>query len=97
MPDLRVDPNHLLVFEGRDEGKGMPDRREQDVSPWLVGLGFDGKTDVVPPILRVLAQQVDALGLASECVTHVLRRVGLCALATTPEDVRAGSKFGGQI
>src|SRR5665213_235075 len=64
MPDLRIDTDHLAVFERRDERQSAPHRWQDDVASRFVGLGFDCEPDRVALIEAVLSKQVNALAVA---------------------------------
>ena len=75
----------------------VADRRQQDVAARLVRLGLECEADAISAVDDVLRERVEALAVAVEGGTHVLRGVGLGALASAPEDVCLGAELGGQV
>ncbi len=97
VPDLGVDPHHVGVLEGGDEGQGVTGRRQQDVPARLVGLRLDGEPQVVALVDAVLGEQIQALAIALQRRLDVLGRVDLGALAAAPEHERLRAEVGGQV
>ena len=70
--DLRIEPDHLRMLELVDEGERVPDGRQQDVAARLVGLGLDGKTQVVVLLDDIAREDVERFLVAIECGTDIL-------------------------
>ena len=91
---LWVQAHHVGVLQLIDEGNGVTDGWEQDVSAWLIGLGFDSEAQVVALVDHVLTQQIDPFLVSLERITDVLGGVHLRAFAPTPHHVGGHTELG---
>ena len=94
---LGIDPDHVGMSEGLDEGQRMSHRGQQNVASGFVGLGFDGEADSDTLIDHVLAQQINRFSIPFERCSHVLGRVVFASFTTTPHDKGVRSEFCGQV
>ena len=97
VPDLRVQADHLGVLELGDEGQGVPDGGQQDVTARLVGLGLDREAHRVALGPHVVAHEVERLDHAVERRPDVLASPVLGALAATPHHERLGPEAGREV
>jgi hypothetical protein len=68
-----------------------------DVAARLVGLGFQRELEVIPVVLHVAAQEVEALPEPLGGLDRILRRVHLGAFPAAPEHVDVGAQLHAQV
>ena len=95
--DLGVEPDHLGVVQGLNEGQCVAHGRQEGVAAGLIGLGLDGEADVVALVLDVAREEVQCLAVALECVLRLLGCGRFHTFASTPEDVRRRAELGGNV
>ncbi len=95
--DFRVQPDHVAVFELGDEGEGVADGRQQDVTTRLVRLRLDREPDAVVLLEDIGSQRVDRFAVAVEGSLHVLDAVVLGAFPPAPEDIGLRAELGGEV
>ena len=95
--DLRVQAHELGTLERLDEGEGVTDGRQQDVTAGLVGLGLDSEADVVTLVGHVVTEQVDCLAVALEGGADVFGGVVLGAFTPAPHDEGLGAELGREV
>ncbi len=92
-----VDADHFGVVEGGDEGQHVPGGRVVDVAARFVGLGFQGKLQVIFLIEGVFAQEVHRLAAALDGIHRALAGIGLGAFAPAPEDIDLRAELHAQV
>ena len=97
MPHLGVQTHDVAVVQLGNEGQGVADGGQEDVTTGLVRLGLQTDLEVVALVLDVLGDGVQALLVAVEGRVEVLGGVVLSALTTTPHDKGLGAQLGGEI
>ena len=97
MGELGIEPHHVGVLERTDEGEGVPDGGEENVSARLVRLGLEGDPEVEPAGADVLADEIDSLFVAVERQPDVLGRLHFHALPPSPQHEDLGPELGSQL
>jgi hypothetical protein len=95
--DLGVDAHHLGVVQRLDEGQHVAGGGQVDVAPRLVGLGLQGKADVVLLVARVVAEEVDALAVALDRLPRVATGVGLGPFPPSPHHEYPGAQLDPEV
>jgi hypothetical protein len=80
-----------------DEGQHVARGGVVDVTARLIGLGFQGKLEVVALVEHVFAQVVHRLAAALDGRDGIFARVRFGSLAAAPEDVNFGAQFHAQV
>jgi hypothetical protein len=97
MTDLGVEPDDVAVVELGDQGQGVADGGQEDIAAGFVGLGLQTDPQIVPLVLDVLGDGVQALLITVEDGIQVLGGIILGPLASAPHDESGGAQLGGQI
>jgi hypothetical protein len=56
--DFGVEADHVWMVEGLNESQSVADRRQVNISPWLVRLGLEREPVAIALRDRVLAQEI---------------------------------------